>query len=600
MTIAGFVDDADGFAKARVSWGPSDTAVGTTVTVEVSVSDGDETDSLSWDIRVLPPLVIAPDARVLLRTVEMIDNVEETTELTQTFTVTGGRPFSGDDEASYYSYQLIDVEAGSETEDSRIMEDAGAFQYNLDTTGRPEILYQLKVMDSKGFSRTSGSIEIRNVILVRIADETIADPSAGGEVAVESDDTQYTGATISIPATQDAEADPYTLTFKVVEEASEPVPEDQKGNLGQVIELNIEVGPGMPEPTFDGLIAVTLPFSALDIDPARVQDVRVYTFNEDLNQWEPIDNYEIDEDNQTITFFVSHFSLFAVGLPEIFDQSISGGIDTEDFKMISFPGKPDDPDLLKTLEETLDSYDNTVWRCAAYNNDTKDYDEADTDNFSGKHPLEPGRAYWLITRENKQIATNGLKLNRVVPFDLELRPGWNMVANPFDTPITHGMNVEIQVSADRTTFFDVSDTATNSLTQSIFYRFNPQPGSTGVSTAWYTQQSFDVDSMVPYEGYWLFNSQPVNVTLRFKPLPALSSALEINESSLFYAKLKRFAHRSLHRLAEVISTTGYADEQSREEPPPPPVSMNSKGIGNTGDPGSGGGGCYIDTIAGRD
>jgi len=600
MSITGFVDDVDGFTKARVSWGPSDADVDTTATVTVVVSDGDATDSLSWDVGVLHPLTIEPDARVLLRTVETVDDVEETTELTQAFAVTGGLPFSGNDEPLYYVYQLVDVGTGSVLEDSRIIEGDGGFEYDLDTSGRGEIIYQLKVTDSRGFSRTSGSIEIRNVILVRIADETIEDPSAGAEVEVESEDTEYSGAMITIPAAEDAEAEPFTLTFKVVEEDTEPVPEDQKDNLGQVIELDIEVEPGMQEPTFDGLIEVTLPFAALGIDPARIEDVRVYTFDEDLNQWVPIENYVIDADNQTITFFVSHFSLFTVGLPEIFGQAIAGGENAADFRMISFPGKSDDPDLLGILEASLGVYDNRMWRCAVYNSETREYDEADTAGFSDEHPLEPGRAYWLISRGSTEIETKGLMLNQAVPFDLELRPGWNMVANPFGTSITHGIDVQIQVSADRITFFDISDTAANNLTHTVFYKFDPPSGSAAPSAAWYAQQDFGADEMAPYEGYWLFNRQPVNVILRFKPVSLLSSVGEAVDPTPLYGKLKRLARRSLNRLAEAVSTTGYAVEQSRETPPLPPQAIGYGAVGGDGDAeGGGGGACFVAAVSHR-
>ena len=591
-------DDADGYTKAQVSWGPTIDDVDTIVTVEVMVSDDDRSDTLSWEIMVLEPLIIAPNAKVLLRVVEN----DVPTDFETIFDITGG-PSDGTE----YGIELLDASVDPPvTIDSDTIGIAdGKGRFTLDTAiltskaPADTILRQLKVIDGAGFSVVSGLIEIRNVIVTEIEAQEI-DGETGGQVDVSSDETEYTGASITIPPAGSGDGG-FTMVFSVVDEASEPIPDTQKANLGQVIELRIEVPEGEQAPAFDGLIEVTLPFATLGIDSARVADLRVYTFDEDLGQWVTIDDYDIDTGNETITFRVSHFSLFTVGLPEIFDHMMTGGIDPKDFRMISFPGEPDDRDLLANLEATLDAYDDTQWRCAAYNATTGDYDEIDAADFAGKHPLKPGKAYWLISRDDKQIRTKGLKLSTSVFFELTLHPGWNMIANPFDLAIRHDENVYVQVSADGLIFKDITATD-NLLTEKVYYRFDPHSGTGTSDTEWYTAVSFadTSESLMPYEGYWLKNTHPADLTLRFRPKTTPITSLDQIQLSSVKRKIMWFAERSVQKMMGIVTRSSFADEQ-RDSPPPPPASMggNSDAIGNLNADGVGVGGCFVDIMTHR-
>ena len=67
----------------------------------------------------------------------------------------------------------------------------------------------------------------------------------------------------------------------------------------------------------------------------------------------------------------------------------------------------------------------------------------------------------------------GLKVSKTDPFDLVLRPGWNMIANPFDKDIRHGDNVLIQVKVQTDTNLNFEDITGTALTDQFFYEFTP-------------------------------------------------------------------------------------------------------------------------------
>jgi len=563
---------ADG-TTVFVDWGPGvhnldDTDVGDTVSVRVDVTDGVGSGSLIWDISVIDPLTIAPNGKILLRTLENGAPIDFVTD----FTVSGGYADDGQ-----YVYEILDAGFSPPVVDDCDTVDivGGSATISLSTeilsSLEPEdtVFRQIRIIDSVGFEVTSGLIEVRNVAVTKVADETFEDPRAGGQVDINSADTEYTGATITVPPAGPG-ADGFTLEFNVVEESSEPVPDDQKGNFGQVIEIKIEpVGDGQP-PTFDSPIEVTLPFSALNVDPARVDDVRVYTFDEETKQWTALSDYSIDSENETITFRVSHFSLFTVGLPDIFEKAIAGGADPEYFHMISFPGKPDETDLLTVLEKTLGGYDDREWRSAAYDGDSAadPYDEISDADFAQKHPLQPGRSYWLISRENAQITANGLTLDRTVPFDLVLKPGWNMIANPFDEDIRHGSDVYLQVSSDGYRFIDIAS-ANNRMTESVYYRFDPRPNAAGSGTEWYTAVSFSDSGeyMKPKTGYWIRNEFPADVVLRFSPEPLLLASLKDRKASM-KSRIARGFMGFVDAMVNTVTKSAFADLRQNSTPPP--------------------------------
>jgi len=252
---------------------------------------------------------------------------------------------------------------------------------------------------------------------------------------------------------------------------------------------------------------------------------------------------------------------------------------------------------VKNLEGILGVYDDTEWRAAAYDPDPVDgeslYREADEPDFADEHPLAPGKSYWLISRETAQLEVKGLSLDTSGPFDVTIKPGWNMVANPYKR------SAGILVSKGGTTFVSASEAEETVGTR--FYAFDPHTDSTTGDTVWYTGIPFATGEMAPYEGYWVNNLHSTDIILRFDPASSLTAEMRGDNRSPLLKTVLQFARRSLHRVMDVVSTISYADKQSYSQPPPPPGAGNvgPNAIGNTSVDG-GGGGCFVDTVARQD
>ncbi|MEE8398101.1 MAG: Ig domain-containing protein, partial [Desulfobacterales bacterium] len=574
MTITTFVDSADSLTKARITWDALDTDINTSIAVEVIVTAGDDTITLSFNIQVLPPLVVDPDGMVVVR--------KNAVDVNESFAISGGDPQSGT--PSYYAFELRN-EANAVVDSGQISDDgAGNYVYVFSTAGLTEGIYTLVVTDGMGFS-IHGAIEVNDVAVESVPlDDTIDDPTVETTLTISQGD--LAGTEITIPA--DPDRGDFEFEIGTVAEPPEmPAPE-----TGIFLAITARTPEG-EDIIFNEPVEITIPYGS-NASFSRPEDIRIYTFSAELGRWVPVTDYTVDTVSGTITFRVNHFSLFAVAQPEIFSgPAIAGGIDAEDFRMISFPGFPDEPDLVKNLESILGTYDNVEWRSAAYNPDPVDvddlYDEADEPGFAGKHPLRPGKAYWLISRDTVNLEVKGLSLDTSRPFDLILKPGWNMVANPFKG------SASIRVSRHGITF--VSASGAETLIGSQFYKFDPSTDSATGDTVWYTPVAFSSGSMATYEGYWVENLHSADITLRFS-LSSLSADLRGN-SVPFYEKLVRYARGSLHKMMDAISTVSYADKPSNSPPPPPSMASNgnSSAIGIV-DPDGGGGGCFVETVTG--
>lgn len=105
-------------------------------------------------------------------------------------------------------------------------------------------------------------------------------------------------------------------------------------------------------------------------------------------------------------------------------------IRTTGYRMISSPNH-----LAQTLADSIfaqsdfGAYDTTSWRLYKYKDGVYvERDSANADSFR----FRPGTAYWLISANERVLEFgSGVSLLADRPFELELQPGWNQIANPF-------------------------------------------------------------------------------------------------------------------------------------------------------------------------
>ena len=580
-----------GYCSSNLWWVPSSEYGGTTLNgIEVRVVDGELEGStpLSFDIEVLEALSVTPKAAVLVRTTEVVSGeAGDVTEVEKVFTVTGGLPYS----ASYYTYELVNVNDALDKVSGHIEDDGtGVFLFHFSTEGRGRnAKYRLTVKDGAGFGSRPVSIEIRDATVEVLESDfagTVQDPGLQVQGTVSDPDTTYTGATITVPA-DSSSGGSYVLSFNKVDEGEPYLPEG--GVFGDVVEIKAESEGGDVE--FSEKVEVTIPYGELT-GITNPSDLRVYTFDPEEQRWVMVEDYVVDTVNKTVTFRTSHFSLYTLGQTEKFGPSepVEGGVNVQDYRMLSFPCNPDDSDLLGNLEGSLGSYDDTQWRCFAYNPSSGVYDEATADEFGELYPLVPGLSYWLITRKDVTPTVKGLGVDDTSYYETTLHPGWNMIGNPFSGDI---YLYSVMVSSDGVSFEGLTGT---SLTDNYVWAFDPRETEDGWD--WYGKVDPAEDCtavMKSYEGYWLYNYSTSDIVVRYY---ASYGEVDAGRSPGLYRKVLWYAGRSLKRAMDSVMPC-YADGASSTSPPAPPstpgTSSSSIGVSTA----EGGGGCFVGTASGR-
>ena len=115
--------------------------------------------------------------------------------------------------------------------------------------------------------------------------------------------------------------------------------------------------------------------------------------------------------------------------------------------------------------------------------------------------LVAGQGYWIRFPAIETITTAGTA--PVSPFTIPLAQGWNMVGCPQSTPITIA-SLTVTNSANTTQTF--VSAAASGVVGNVLYTY--QSGDTS-----YEVISDATGSLIPYDGYWLYASQPCTLTI---------------------------------------------------------------------------------------
>ena len=104
-----------------------------------------------------------------------------------------------------------------------------------------------------------------------------------------------------------------------------------------------------------------------------------------------------------------------------------GGSAETAYRIVSFPGRLDDPQL-SNLFSSLGSYDPAEWRL--YTTDGAGGDYAEQRSLSASLPS--GDGLWFIRRSGGALTpVEGTSIRTDQPFEIPLEEGWNLVGNPF-------------------------------------------------------------------------------------------------------------------------------------------------------------------------
>src|SRR5262249_44075732 len=117
------------------------------------------------------------------------------------------------------------------------------------------------------------------------------------------------------------------------------------------------------------------------------------------------------------------------------------------------------------------------------------------DPVAGKLRPEPGRAFWLVTKDSSRINTGSILGRSVaVPFTTTLDQGWNQIGSPYDFAVE---------GADSTL---TATGASGPVTLEPPQAYEPGIGYVSASV------------LRPFEGYWLLNETGAPVNLTFSPV----------------------------------------------------------------------------------
>ncbi|MEW6015577.1 MAG: FlgD immunoglobulin-like domain containing protein [Candidatus Zixiibacteriota bacterium] len=126
--------------------------------------------------------------------------------------------------------------------------------------------------------------------------------------------------------------------------------------------------------------------------------------------------------------------------------------------------------VLTVFGDDLGAYNNTQWRLAGYDTTSASYEE-----YPGADPVVPGRGYWIIARGGRSFGATGYS-NRpnhapVIggepgTYEVELKQGWNLIANPF----------AFQINMDDVVYDDngviLTEDAANNAVDTVAYAYN--------------------------------------------------------------------------------------------------------------------------------
>ena len=117
-----------------------------------------------------------------------------------------------------------------------------------------------------------------------------------------------------------------------------------------------------------------------------------------------------------------------------------GGSVENAYRLVSFPLASDNTNIASILLDDLGTgtaLDTTKWRVWDINPQTAESDFPYRE-YPAVGPLLAGKSIFLITKENKTLTSSaGATVITTEPFNIDLKPGWNMIASPFnfDIPI---------------------------------------------------------------------------------------------------------------------------------------------------------------------
>ena len=165
------------------------------------------------------------------------------------------------------------------------------------------------------------------------------------------------------------------------------------------------------------------------------------------------------------------------------------------YRMVSVPVELDSARIEAVLVDDFGAYDSTRWRLLRWQADSVDPDTGRYAEFTKDldSTFTPGIAFWLNTRFGQRFdVDDGLSVDASAPYPVTLAPGWNQIGTPFAFPIAW-QSIPDRGNVEGPWFYDVA-----------LGDYRPE---------W-------EETLLPWEGYFVYNPGASSVTLTFPPVEA--------------------------------------------------------------------------------
>ncbi len=161
-------------------------------------------------------------------------------------------------------------------------------------------------------------------------------------------------------------------------------------------------------------------------------------------------------------------AFFAEVVPAVFNITLPPGTTVADYRIVSVPLMPANPDPTVFIGSQIGTYDTTVMRIASFDEDSQtflEYPFSEFDNYAG-----PGDAAWFLFRNGKTLVINGNETPLTSGplgengYYKPITTGWNMIGNPF----TFDISVNSILIQEGSTVVNLPQTD-NNITQPVFW-----------------------------------------------------------------------------------------------------------------------------------
>ncbi|MFY0625914.1 MAG: leucine-rich repeat domain-containing protein [Reichenbachiella sp.] len=291
------------------------------------------------------------------------------------------------DVGSNYTMTVSDVTSNNAYQwlkDNNIIDGATSSSYTIDPVGANDSgIYTCEITNSNA----TQLVLLRNEITLNVTGLDDEGPS----IVVNADDT-YTkgtgGITISVTVTDDSNIMAVDLFGGTItsETANGPISMEDVGNN-----------------TYELLVG-----------DALFDDVGVFFYIEARDEFENLTTSDV-------------YSIQTITPANTVSMNLSTGTTAVDYGIVSVPYVTAP---VTTILSELGQYDPEKWRLFHYNG-SSNQEYGSSGAFTS---FEPGKGYWLLSASTGSVSLGqgvSVSAHRDSPFEIVLRPGWNMIGNPY-------------------------------------------------------------------------------------------------------------------------------------------------------------------------